>query len=116
MRSHVIALRRCAQDHHQRAADYNAAALALFTALLLFRVPRCTTVNHYTVTGSWPASIVLPTPQLLQHGAYTENAFITGRRFDIFHARIWRTSHEVEGGEETRSTSGYSTYRFKPMQ
>ena len=84
MRWHVIALRRCAQDHHQRAADYNAAALALFTALLLFR---CTTIVHYTVICSWPANIAFsahqscnmaPTQKMLSSLALASALFTLG--------------------------------------
>ena len=97
VRRHVIALGRCAQDH-QRAAEYNAAALALFTALLLFRISRWTTFIHYTVICIWTARVVLSTHQscVSHYGAYTKNALITRLRFDIVHAGLWRTPHEVE--------------------
>ena len=113
MRWHVIALRRCAQDHHQRAADYNAAALALFTALLLFR---CTTIVYYTVICSWACEHRVFGTSILQHGTYTKNALITRPRFGAVHAWPWRAPHEVEGGEEARCNGEYSPYRVKPMQ
>jgi len=117
VRSHVIALRRRAQDPHQCAADYNAAALALFTALLLFHIPHCTTIIQYTtVICSWTARTRASNTSTLQRGAYTKNASITRLRFDAVHAGLWRTPHEVESGKEARCTSEYPTDRVKPMR
>jgi hypothetical protein len=57
-----------------------------------------------------------PIPTLLIHGTYTKNASITSRRSDAVHAKLWRASHEVEGGEEARWRSEYPTHCIKSMR